>query len=78
MTADLVAVPLVEEGVDSDAAEDLADDGDLLDALAEAGWRVDGRDPAEGVDTGVELPDQGSLPAGDVLRVLLQRWSQLV
>lgn len=77
VTADLVAVPIVEEGVDSDAAGDLAGDGDLLDALAEAGWRVDGRDPAPGVDTGVELPDQGNLPQGDVLWVLLQRWREL-
>jgi hypothetical protein len=78
VTADLVAVPLVDEGVDSDAAADLADDGDLLDALAEAGWRVDGRDPAPGIDTGVELPEQGNLPQGDVLWVLLQRWQELI
>ena len=84
VTADLVAVPLVAtgegggDGGDSGAADDLAGDGDLLDALAEAGWRVDGRDPAPGVDTGVELPDQGNLPRGDVLWVLLQRWQQLV
>jgi hypothetical protein len=77
VTADLVAVPIVDEGDDSDAAADLAGDGDLLDALAEAGWRVDGRDPAPGIDTGVELPDQGNLPQGDVLWVLLQRWQDL-
>ena len=87
VTADLVAVPLVDAGGGDSGggggggggdADDLAGDGDLLDALAEAGWRVDGRDPAPGIDTGVELPDQGNLPQGDVLWVLLQRWQQLV
>jgi hypothetical protein len=78
VTADLVAVPIVAEGEDGGGADDLAGDGDLLDALATDGWRVDGRDPAEGIDPGVTLPDQGNIPMGDVLWVLLQRWLQLV
>ena len=77
VTADLVAVPVVDEGDNSDAAADLADDGDLLDALAEAGWRVEGRDLADGLDPDVELPDEPGIPRGDVLRVLLDRWQQL-
>ncbi|HEY8544369.1 MAG TPA: hypothetical protein VIL36_04945 [Acidimicrobiales bacterium] len=83
VTADLVAVPLVDagDGEDGDpggAAADLAEDDDLLDALAEAGWRVEGRDAAPGVDTAVELPDEANVPRGDVLWVLLQRWQELV
>jgi len=78
VTADLVAVPVTDEGDDSDAAPDLADDDALRDALAAAGWRVDGRDLAEGLDADVELPDDPGIPRGDVLRVLLQRWQQLV
>ena len=79
VTADLVAVPLgpTSDVEDSDAARDLAGNSDLLDRLAEAGWRVEGREPAEGIDAGVTLPDQGNLPQGDVLRVLLQRWQEL-
>jgi hypothetical protein len=77
VTADLVAVPVVAEGDDSDAAADLADDGDLRDALAAAGWRVEDRDLAEGLDADVELPDDPGIPRGDVLRVLLERWQQL-
>ena len=58
--------------------DDLADDGDLRDTLAEEGWRVDDRDLADGLDADLELPDEPGIPRGDVLRVLLDRWSQLV
>lgn len=82
VTADLVVVPIADEGSgDADDAagdaDDLAGEGDLLDALAAAGWRVEGRDPAEGIDAALELPDEAGVPRGDVLRVLLDRWSQL-
>ena len=78
VTADLVAVPVVDEGDANDLGDDLADDGDLRDTLAEEGWRVDDRDLADGLDADLELPDEPGIPRGDVLRVLLDRWSQLV
>ena len=72
-TADLVAVPVGDAG----AAGDVAGDDDLRRALAEAGWRVDGEDLAEGVSADVELPeDDDGLPSGSVLRALVARWTQ--
>jgi hypothetical protein len=78
VTADLVAVPVVDEGGANDLGDYLAGDGDLRDALAGEGWRVDDRDLADGLDADVELPDEPGIPRGDVLRVLLDRWSQLL
>jgi hypothetical protein len=82
VTADLVAIPLVQPGddnPDSGVLDDLVDD-DLSDALAEAGWRVDGHDLAPGLDPDLDLPDpdEPGVPRGDVLRALLQRWMDLV
>lgn len=77
VTADLVVVPVGEGGGDRSAAEDLAADGELRDALAEAGWRVPDRDPVGGVDPDVRLPDGDGLPDGAVVRPLLDRWLEL-
>jgi len=76
VTADLVAVS-IGDPEDSDAGDDLAKDDDLAEQLAIAGWRVDGRS-TEGVDTSVQLPDKAGIPRGDVLRVLLDTWEQLL
>lgn len=81
VTADLVAVSILgpgDDAADNDAGNELADDGDLREALASAGWRVDGQDLADGLDPDLALPDSPGVPGGDVLRALLQRWSDLV
>ncbi|MGH9113855.1 MAG: hypothetical protein ACRDZN_16385 [Acidimicrobiales bacterium] len=78
-TADLVAIPIGASSAEAaaEAARDLAADGDLRAALAQAGWRVAGEDVAPGVelpDGGVELPDDDGLPSGGVLGALAARW----
>lgn len=77
ITADLVVVPIGRNAGDRDGADDVAGDGDLLDGLAEAGWRVEGRDLAPGIDAGLDLPRDDNLPSGDVLRPLLSAWQSL-
>lgn len=74
-TADLVVVPV---GDSDDAADDLAGDGDLLAALAQAGWRVPDHPLASGLDPDLTLPDDDGLPDGAVLRALLDRWRELI
>jgi hypothetical protein len=70
-TADLVVVPIGTNARDAEGAEELAGNDTLLDALASAGWRVEGRDLAPGIDAGLRLPQSDNLPSGDVLRPLL-------
>jgi hypothetical protein len=72
-TADLVAVPIGDAG---GTADDVAGDGDLREALASAGWRVEGEASAPGVDGGASLPaDDDGLPGGGVLRALVALWN---
>jgi hypothetical protein len=73
-TADLVAVPI---GDAERAAGDIAGNDGLRRALGDAGWRVDGEAPVAGVDDGLELPDDDSLPSGGVLGALLARWNEV-
>jgi hypothetical protein len=73
-TADLVAIPI---GGAEGAAGDIAGNGDLRGVLAEAGWRVDGEPLATGVDGGLDLPADDSLPSGGVLAALLARWNEV-
>jgi hypothetical protein len=73
-TADLVAIPI---GDAEAAAGDIAGNGDLRRALADAGWRVDGEVAAAGVDRGLELPADDTLPGGGVLGALLARWNEV-
>jgi hypothetical protein len=73
-TADLVASPI---GDAEGAAGDIASNDDLRQALADAGWRVDGEASAPGVDRGLELPPDDSLPEGGVLGALLARWNEV-
>lgn len=77
ITADLVVVPIGRNAQDRDGADDLAGRATLLDALAEAGWRVEGRDLAAGIDPALTLPRGDNLPSGDVLRPLLSAWQDL-
>jgi hypothetical protein len=74
-TADLVVVPVGDEN--QEAADDLAGGADLLDGLAEAGWRVPDRPLPRGAQEDVELPDDACLPDGAVLRALLDLWFDL-
>ncbi len=73
-TADLVAVPI---GDAERAAGDIAGNDDLRGALAGAGWRVDGEAPVAGVDGGLDLRADDSLPGGGVLGALLARWNEV-
>jgi hypothetical protein len=73
-TADLVAVPI---GDAERAAGDIAGNDDLRRALAGAGWRVDGEAAVAGVDDGLDLPADDSLPGGGVLGALLARWNEV-
>jgi hypothetical protein len=77
ITADLVVVPIGRNAHDADGADDVAGDGALLDALASAGWRVDDRELAPGIDPELDLPRGDNLPSGDVLRPLLSAWQGL-
>jgi hypothetical protein len=70
-TADLVVVPVGDVG---DAADRLAGDDALLDALATAGWRTEGRELPDGLDADLRLPDGAGVPRGEVLRAALTRW----
>jgi hypothetical protein len=73
-TADLVAIPI---GDAEGAAGDIAGNDDLRRVLGEAGWRVDGEPLAAGVDGGLDMPDDDSLPGGGVLGALLARWNEV-
>jgi hypothetical protein len=73
-TADLVAIPI---GDAEGAAGDIAGNDGLRRALGEAGWRVDGVPLATGVDGGLDLPGDDSLPGGGVLGALLARWNEV-
>jgi Bacterial extracellular solute-binding protein len=73
-TADLVAIPI---GGAEGAAGDIAGNDDLRRVLGEAGWRVDGQPLAAGVDGGLDLPADDSLPGGGVLGALLARWNEV-
>lgn len=73
-TADVVAIPI---GGAEGAAGDIAGNDDLRQALGEAGWRVDGEPLVAGVDGGLDLPADDSLPDGGVLGALLDRWNEV-
>lgn len=73
-TADLVATPI---GGAEGAAGDIASNDDLRRVLGESGWRVDGEPLVAGVDGGLDLPADDSLPDGGVLGALLARWNEV-
>ncbi len=73
-TADLVATPI---GGAEGAAGDIASNDDLRRVLGESGWRVDGEPQVAGVDGGLDLPADDSLPDGGVLGALLARWNEV-
>ena len=71
VTADVVLAP--RRGLDAAALLDELDRDALRDALATAGWRIDGR-PPEGAAGAAELPDGSGLPSAGVLQSLRDRW----
>ncbi len=72
-TADLVAIPI---GGAEGAAGDIG--GTTRGrVLGEGGWRVDGEPLAAGVDGGLDLQADDSLPGGGVLGALWARWNEV-
>ncbi len=74
-TADLVVVPSV--GGRSEAIERLTGD-EARRVLAEAGWRVEGVPPADGVASDPPLPSGNGMPEPGVLRALQTTWQDVV
>lgn len=72
VTADVVLAPAA--GTDAGDALDTIGADLLAERLAAAGWRVEGQDPIEGVDTAVRLPEGSNLPAPGVLQALRGLW----
>ena len=74
VTADLVAAaPL---GGNS-TAQSVAARDDVKEALAAAGWRVEGRSPIDVIDDTVALPESDNLPSAGVLIALTDRWNEV-
>ncbi len=69
VTADLVLV-----AGSGSPPEDLADDSALLAGLAALGWRVEGQQLAEGLDTGLVLPAVDDGPSPGALAALRERY----
>jgi hypothetical protein len=75
-TADVVLALAVTGARDQDI-EGIATGGSALDALAGAGWRVDGESFAQGLDGDVRLPAGTNLPSDPGVYVALQdAWRQ--
>ena len=75
-TADVVFVPVL----DSRSASRLGDratGAEARAALAEAGWRVEGEDPAPGVPDSPPLPDGDGLPSPGALDALRALWEEI-
>jgi len=72
VTADVVLTPVA--GDDADDALDRLDPDLLAELLAADGWRVEGQDPVQGVDTSRALPEGSNLPSPGVLQTLRELW----
>ena len=72
VTADVVLAPAA--GTDAGDALDTIGADLLAERLAAAGWRVEGQDPIEGVDTAARLPEGSNLPPPGVLQTLRDLW----
>lgn len=73
VTADLVLVPAAGGSAES-ALGRLGGSARVGQVLAEAGWRVEGRDLPEGANTTVTLPQEQGTPSPGVLQALRDRW----
>lgn len=72
VTADVVLAPAA--GVETNDALSRVDGDRLAEQLAAAGWRVQGQDTIEGVDTSRPLPETSNMPAPGVLQTLRDMW----
>ena len=75
-TADLVLATPSTDGPSSSLARAVRDDPGL-DALAAAGWRVEGRRRAEGVPDTPALPPTDGLPPPGLVEALRERWREV-
>jgi hypothetical protein len=73
-TVDVVFAPVHDR--DSDLEDIVTGDAGRA-ALAQAGFRVDGEDPAQGVPSTPPLPDRSNLPSTGALEALLQTWREV-
>ncbi len=69
VTADVVLAAILGSPAEGRMG-DLATSDDLASALADAGWRVDGRPLPDGADTTLSLPEDNGLPRTGVLDAL--------
>ncbi len=74
ITADLVAAAPFGE---NSSAESIATRDDVSEALAAAGWRVEGLPTIDVIDDTVALPDSDNLPPAGVLIALTDRWNEV-
>ena len=74
VTADLVAVAPVGQ---NSSAQSVAARDDVREALAAAGWRVEGLPTIDVIDDTVALPESDNLPSAGVLIALTDRWNEV-
>ncbi len=75
-TADVVFAPVVGSGLAGDAQDVVVGDTGR-EALAAAGWRVDGEARAPGVPDRPPLPPRSNLPSAGSLQALLETWREV-
>jgi len=76
-TADVVVAPVA--GSDAgDRVKNLIESNETADALAGAGWRVDGKPAASGLPDRPPLPPESNLPRAGVLQALRSLWIEVV
>ncbi len=74
VTADLVAAaPLGQNS----SAQSIAARDDVREALAAAGWRVEGLPTIDVIDDTVALPESDNLPSAGVLIAVTDRWNEV-
>ncbi len=74
VTADLVAVAPVGQ---NSSAQSVAARDDVREALAAAGWRVEGLPTIDVIDDTVALPESDNLPSAGVLIALTDQWNEV-
>lgn len=74
-TADVVFAAIA--GEDADDLVDRVTGADARRALAAAGWRVDGEDPAPGVPDAPAMPDGNGLPSAGAIDALRSVWEEV-
>jgi len=74
-TADVVLAP-ISGSEPGGRLKDLLESDDAATALAQSGWRVDGRPTAAGINPNQPLPSGSGLPKAGVLQSLAERWKE--